>query len=95
MWRLALFLVLLLAASASADEGRAPHSFELLNVVNDVNCNEWEKTGEGAWIAQGTAVIQLVDGHNVVVNGVIVRAKWTDLYWTLEGFCRAELDGGL
>ena len=48
---------------------------------------------DGQWRAEGAATIYLEDGSALSVARVDV-ARGTELEYTLEDFCRTDLDGG-
>lgn len=63
-------------------------------IIAHVHCSQWERMYDGIWRAEGNAIIDLENGSTLTVNRVDVTAG-TDLYDTLELFCRTDLDGGL
>lgn len=66
--------------------------------VASVNCDQWERTDTATWITQTGAEVHLDDpnfGKVTIRPGAIVnRDAATDLYETLELFCRFEPDAG-
>ena len=65
----------------------------LTMMISHVHCSEWERMYDGQWRAEGPATIYLEDGGALSVARVDV-ARGTELEYTLEDFCRTDLDGG-
>lgn len=84
------------SGATCARAGSSPPSRVAENyIVNEVRCGDWERTDRSAWIAQGSATIVLEEGGTVTLRRVLVTDPDSDLYETLEYFCRDDLDGGL
>lgn len=74
----------------------APVLLTLGFAISQVNCDQWERTDTAAWRAEGDAVVLTMDGGFIGLRRVdVTRHSAPDLWWSLEVFCRAELDGGL